>query len=270
MFLFNIGRTIVTTIKRFFADILAGYHIEAYVVALFSFGFAILTLFGDGIDEQYKMAALLAGMGLLVYNITVPSADEGPGCLDDYLNDRADFQPLPERLKNARTLWIYGPSAINILNDGNLRAIQDNVLAHKDGDLRVMIQNPEEDKEVARLVKQLDENVQFQRQDLRKAIQDSLEILGFMSGWPVAGRFEYRLLDFNPGFSLVVIDPFKPTGVAIVEFYGYTHRHTGSRMHIEISRAESEKWYTYWVSQYDEMWEAAQPTPIAPVDPPSA
>lgn len=272
MFLLNIGRAIVTTFKRFFADILAGYHIEAYVVAIFSFGFAVLTAFGDGVSDEYKMAALLAGMGLLVYNITVPSAGAGPGRLDDYLNDRADFQPLPERIKNARTLWIYGPSAINILNDGNLRAIQDSILSNDKGNLRVMIQNPAEETEIARLVVQLDENVQFQRQDLPKAIADSLDLLGRMSQWEVVGQVNYRVLDFNPGFSLVVIDPDKPTGVAIVEFYGYTHRDTSSRMHIEISRAESEKWYTYWVNQYDEMWKAASPypTPSVPVDPPSA
>lgn len=243
--------------KRFWDDIRHRRHIESYVVSALLIVFAVLSIVEDLLNTQMKLAALMAGVGLLVYNMTIPEGGDTRR-LDDFLNDRSSFTPLPERLKNAKTLWIYAPSAINILNEVNTQAIQRQILSHPEGNLRVMIQDPEKTQEVARLKKQLDENVKYQMQDLPGAIQDTLKLLGKMTKWEKRGLFEYRLLAFNPGFSMIVIDPDKKTGVVIVEFYGFTHEHTASRMHIEITRDQSERWYTYWVEQYDAMWKEAR------------
>jgi hypothetical protein len=49
-----------------------------------------------------------------------------------------------------------------------------------------------------------------------------------------------------------------------------------SRMHIELTRATSEQWYSYWLGQFDRIWQAAQvpaapapttPAPAAPTTP---
>jgi hypothetical protein len=246
------------TLKRIFTDIRSLRNIDAYVVALFAVTFAVLTAFGDNIPDQYKMAALLAGMALLVFNITVPEQKNG-GKLDDFLNDRSSFPPFRERIKSAHKLWIYGPSAVNILGAENSLAIKDSVLSQKDGELRIIVQNPNEKAAIDILIKQLDELIDYKVQDLPQAIQETLTRLKNMKHWKTSGTFEYRLLDYCPGFSMVVIDPDRNNGVVIVEFYGFYHEHTANRMNIEITKAQSERWYTYWVSQFDHMWQHARP-----------
>jgi len=239
------------------ANIRALRHIETYVVSGAAILFAILTIFGDNIADNYKMAAILAALGLLVYNITLPEG-ETSARLDDFLNDRSNFIPLADRIKSARTLWIYAPSAINILNAQHTQAIQKAILSRPEGEFRVIIQDPDETAEIATLKAQLDDRISFQIQDLPEAIQVTVALLRKMKGWDVKGHFDYRFLAHNPGFSLVAVDPDKRSGVVIVEFYGFTHDHTASRMHIEITQEQSERWFTYWVSQFNAMWEHAR------------
>ncbi len=248
--------TIKRTIQRILSDIRARRNIEAYVVTVIAIAFAVLTVAGDLVPDSLKMAAILAALGLLVFDLTVP--EQAALSLDEILNDRSHFRPLPERIKGARKLWIYGPSAVNILNQENTLAIKDSILSHADGEFRVIIQDPDAKGAMDILVQQLDNSLDFQLQELPAAIQITLSILRKLAGWKVSGTFEHRLLAFNPGFSMVVIDPDKNSGVAIVEFYGFYHEHTASRMNIEITRSQSERWFTYWVSQFDRMWEAAR------------
>jgi hypothetical protein len=34
---------------------------------------------------------------------------------------------------------------------------------------------------------------------------------------------------------------------------------TNTRMHIELTRAEGEQWYGYWIDQFERIWQAARP-----------
>jgi hypothetical protein len=43
----------------------------------------------------------------------------------------------------------------------------------------------------------------------------------------------------------------------VVEFHGFHNEATPSRMHIEISRQQSERWYAYWMEQFNQIWSAA-------------
>jgi hypothetical protein len=78
-----------------------------------------------------------------------------------------------------------------------------------------------------------------------------------MSTWNTSGSFGYKVLDYNPGFSLVAIDPTARNGHIIVEFHGFHNEATSTRMHIELSRQQSEKWYAYWTDQFEGIWDAA-------------
>jgi hypothetical protein len=244
------------TVQRIVSDLRARRNIEDYVVSAIAIVFAVLTVAGDLVSDSLKMAAILSALGLLVFHLTVP--EQAALSLDEILNDRSHFPPLPERIKGARKLWIYGPSAVNVLSQENTLAIKNEILSHADGEFRVIIQDPDAKEAVNILIQQLDKPLDFQLQELPAAIQITLSILHKLAGWKVSGTFEYRLLPFNPGFSMVVIDPDKNSGLVIVEFYGFYHEHTASRMNIEITRSQSERWFTYWVSQFDRMWEAAR------------
>lgn len=249
-------RSFQRALARIFTDVRHQRNIEVYVVSALALILAIAGLIDDLLPDQVRFAVILASLSLLVFRISIPEVREKE--LDDYLNDRTAFVPLPQMLRGAKKLWIYGPSNINILSQDNVIAIRDEILSKPDGEFRVLIQDPLETEALKIAVRQVDENIDFKVQDLPKAIQDVLLILQNIEKWPRRGEFAYRLLPFNPGFSMVVIDPDKRTGVVIVEFYGFYHEHTSSRMHIRITRDESERWYTYWSQQFVRMWDAAR------------
>jgi len=56
------------------------------------------------------------------------------------------------------------------------------------------------------------------------------------------------------------VDPGTSRGVVIVEFHGFHNQVTNTRMHIELTRAESEQWYGYWIEQFERIWQAARPS----------
>ena len=59
------------------------------------------------------------------------------------------------------------------------------------------------------------------------------------------------------GFSIVAVDPTSRNGRIIVEFHGFHNKATSSRMHIELTRHQSEPWYGYWTEQFQRIWDAA-------------
>lgn len=75
-----------------------------------------------------------------------------------------------------------------------------------------------------------------------------------MVSWNVNGQFEYRLANFSAGFSLVAIDADSRNGIVTVEFQGYHNDTPMSRMHIELKRKDSERWYQYWLDQFELVW----------------
>jgi hypothetical protein len=241
------------TAARILHDVRHLKNIEIYGVALLGAMLIILDIVGD-VSPDLKLTAMLAALILLIFNITVP--DHSASSLDELLNDRRSLTAVPfsQRIKGARQLWIYGPSAVNILSAENSVAIKDEVLSHTGGEVRVIIQNPNEAEGMNILVKQIDESIDFRMQDLPESIQQTLQILEKMRKWNSAGQVEYKLLGYSPGFSMVVIDPDKRNGVVIVEFFGFYNEHTANRMNLVISKTDSEYWFHYWVEQFQRMW----------------
>ncbi len=248
--------SISRTWARVKTDILALRNIEAYVVAALAIGLAVLGVVDVGISLEVKLAVLLAAMGLLVFNLTVP--EQKQVVLDDVLKDRSGFLSTPERIRGAKTLWIYAPSAVQLLDDECLLAIHEEILSQNDGQFRVIIQDPLETASLDILVRQLDKSVDYPVYEMETAIQDTIRRLERIQTWKFSGKFEYRFLSYGPGFSLVAIDPEQNHGSVTPEFFGYHNKYTGDRMHIEITRRQSPHWYKYWVDQFDYMWKEAR------------
>ena len=72
------------------------------------------------------------------------------------------------------------------------------------------------------------------------------------------GTVEYGYLPYSPGFSLVIVNPSGRNGRLVVEFYGYANDLITDRMHLEISRNQSQYWFEYWEEQFKVMWDAAR------------
>lgn len=234
-------------------------NLDAYSIACVTFVLAVLSLVPSIVPDELRWAALLGGVGILVWRITIP--ERAPGTMDDLLNNRFAFDKLPlsERLRDAKEVWIFAPSAINILSAHNCELLRTGVLSKSDGIVRVVVLDLENETAVQLAKRQLDDSLDYPLQDFRASLQATMRQLDIMASWQLKGSFGYRVLDYNPGFSLVSIDPTAGKGHVIVEFHGFHNEATSSRMHIEISRRQSEQWYMYWSDQFSRIWETSLP-----------
>jgi hypothetical protein len=250
--------------RRVGRDLKNRRHVDAYSIAFVTFVLAVLSLVPDFVPDPVRWAVLFAGVGILVWKVTVP----GPltGNVDELLKNRSAFDesPLSERFKNATEVCIFAPSAVNILSAHNCELLRTGILNKPDGVVRVVVLNPANESAVQLATRQLDDSLDYPLQDFRASLQATIRQLSRMSSWQIVGSFDYRLLDYNPGFSLVSIDPTVRNGHVIIEFHGFHNEATSSRMHIEISRQQSDYWHAYWTSQFNRIWEASSPTSDGP------
>ncbi len=246
-------------IRRIGHDIWHLRNIDAYAVAAVAFVFAALSVAGDTLPGNPRWAVLLVGVGLLVFRITLP--DRLPGDAGDVLKDRSAFddKPFPARLRSATELWVFAPSGINLLAPQHADTIRTTLLGNPDGVVRVVVLDPDEEAAVQLATRQLDDSLDYPVQQFPSSLAATTDRLRRMAAWQVRGSFSYRLLDHNPGFSLVAVDPGTRQGVVIVEFHGFHNQVTNTRMHIELRRADSEQWYAYWLEQFERIWQAARP-----------
>jgi len=239
---------VIGTLKRIVKDIAAGKNVESYAIAAVAFGLAILGLIEDVLTTNVKLAAILAALGLLVFKTTEP--EEKPVDLDLVLRDRQSYGSFRSFIRGGRVMWVYGPSAVNVLR--NAADIKQEIL-DKGGQVFILLQDPQNDSSMQILRQQLDPI-----HSLDDDIETSLRTLKNMSGWKVPGKIEYGFAPYNPGFSLTVIDPDGRDGRLIIEFYGFRNELITDRMHVEITRSTSNYWFEYWARQYLVMWEAAR------------
>jgi hypothetical protein len=221
--------------------------------------FAGLSLLGDLAGDDLRWAAVLAALGLLVYQVTLP--DE-IGDLDRVLLTRAAFgdTTIGARLKDARVLWVFAPSAVNLLTPTTADDLRRTVFARPDGVVQIAVLDPSAPAAVALAARQLDDNTDYPAHELTAALDTTVARLTVIAGWNTPGGLDLRFAAFNPGISLVAIDPHDKDGVVIVEFHGVHNESDVSRMHLELRRRMSEHWYDYWIDQFEHLWAAARPS----------
>jgi hypothetical protein len=235
------------TVQRIWADLRDRRHIESYAVAAVSIVLVVLGLF-DEVSQDLQLTVILAALALLVFNITVPERSRAD--LDSVLQDRKSYGHFRDFIHGARSLSIYGPTAITVLREA--ASIEREVLA-KGGTVRVIVQDPGDPVAVANLHRQLD----GEKFNVEHDLQTSLGILSNLEGKHLPGRFAWRQLPHSPGFSLVVVERDKHDDQLVVEFYGYNSQVIDDRMHIVIHRRESPYWFGYWADQFETMWDRA-------------
>jgi hypothetical protein len=243
------------TLKRIRNDIFRRKNLDAYAASLLAFVTAIFTVIQDNVSLNLQMAALLAAVAVLVFRTTDPN-DNQVLDLDDVLKDRQSYGKLRDFIRNGKTVWIYGASAVNVLR--NIEDIKAEVL-DKGGEVRVLMQDPREQGSVNILYKQLDG-----MHDLSRDIENSQDIIRRVKTRLSRGQIDYRFVPYSPGFSLLIVDADGREGRLVVEYYGYENELITERMHIEIHRSQSAHWFEYWEKQYRLMWDSARPPEAEP------
>ncbi|RKS77163.1 hypothetical protein BZB76_2538 [Actinomadura pelletieri DSM 43383] len=251
------------TIRRICRDLRDQRHVESYVVALAATATSALSLFTDLVDDDVRWSVVIAGIGLMVYQVTVPEGNAV--ILDDLLKDRTAFEedvPLEARLRRARELWLFAPSGAHLLTSTRCDTLRRHVLDRDDGSVRIVLLDPERPEAVALATRQLTDAVDFPGQPFSLSLERSLERLTVMRRWGCRGHFSCRLLPYNPGFSLIALDPSSPGGSLIVEFHGAHNRSTADRMHLTLTRRDGGSWYEYWLGQFEHIWGSAREAPF--------
>lgn len=248
------------TTARALTDIRNG-QVEGYATFILGLGLGIVGAAAR--STNLMLAAVIIELSFLVYNFNI-SARAGAE-LDKVLEDRKAYadRPFSKRLRGVKRLYLQGASLVHLLNGDNLNAIIDEILVHADGEVRILLQDPDSKEAMEFLRRQLDEATERKSVLMHEALPQvlsRLQNLGLVPPETAAqkfkGKIEVRFLTFSPGFSLVLIDPNERKGVVIPELYGFRNDETGKRMHIEITRQDSEYWFDYWEKQFDAMWES--------------
>jgi hypothetical protein len=214
---------------------------------------AVLGLIGVA-DVTVLLSAILLALSFLVFH-TAAEASGQPLELDEVLRSREDFGPFSKLLLGTRDLRIYGPTAVNVLvNSADIRRF----VLNTGGTVKVIVQDRDRSA-LALVAAQLDDNL-----DLESTLSSSLAILNKLAREP---GFAYRRLSAITGFSLVIVNAADPDGYVIFESHGFKDDNITDRMHIVIRKRESPRWFLYWLSRFDAMWEAAKPpaSQISPV-----
>jgi hypothetical protein len=94
-------------------------------------------------------------------------------------------------------------------------------------------------------------------------IESTMEILSHLaSAAGVPGRVDVRLLPFVPAFGMYLIDPGEPDGRAYVELY--QHRSLEPNPCFGLRAERDGRWYRFFVTQFDVLWDSARPVPRKP------
>ena len=240
-------RSIGQFLRRVLDDLVNFRNVDAYVVAILGIIMIVLGVLNPQGDQVYLLV-VTAGMVVLLFRETAPPSKEVD--LDSVLHTRQTYKPLREFLQGAKTVWICGPSNYNVLRDA---ALQREVL-DRGGEVRVLLQDPEAESSMAILRQQLDPT-----SDLDHDIHGALLLLDKMRA--NNGKADYKMLPYNPGFSMLIVNPTDGGGYLTVEFFGFHNKLIDERMHIVIERRSSQYWFEYWTKQYQSMWDASKPRP---------
>jgi hypothetical protein len=236
--------------RRTVEDLRNGRHREAYALFLIGAVLAALGLLGVA-DVTVLLSAILLALSFLVFHTAAEATGQRPD-LDEVLRSREDYGPFSKLLLGTRDLRVYGPTAVNVLvNSADIRRF----VLNTGGTVKVIVQDAGQ-AALAMAAAQLDDNF-----DLESTLNNSVAILDRLAGEP---GFAYRRLDAITGFSLVVVNAADSDGYVIFESHGFKDDNITDRMHILIRKRESPRWFLYWLTRFDAMWEAATP-PSSPI-----
>lgn len=226
--------------------------LDLYTTTAVAFVFAALLLVGADLPDSVRWSLLFAAIGFLLLRIALADHRE-----ERFLDRSAyDRRPITADLRTAKDVWIFAPVGTNFLTEERCTLLRRGPLAREDGSVRVVVLRPFDPGDP--ISEQLDALLDHPLQSAASSLRETQARLKAMTEWQVNGTFGYGQIAFNPGFSIVAINPQSADGYANVEFHGFRNDAIGSRMHIHLTRADGQ-WYRYWLEQFEEIWRSTLP-----------
>lgn len=238
-------------LRQIWKDIRHRRLLDLYATTLVSLFFAAALLVGADLPESLRWSLLFAGLGFLLLRVALANHRE------DRFLDRSEYDrnPITDDLRNAKEVWIFAPVGSNFLTEERCDILRRGPLARPDGSLRVVVLEPfTADDPIS---EQLDALLDHPVQKAADSLRETRSRLAVMAQWPVLGTFAAGDISFNPGFSLIAVNPHAAGGYANIEFHGFRNDAIRSRMHIHLTRDDGP-WYTYWLDQFEAIWRSAR------------
>lgn len=234
-------------VKQILTDIRHRRHIDLYASTLIVLVFSALLIVGADLPESVRWSVLFAGLGFLLLRAAFANHRE------DRFLDRSDYDrnPITDDLRNAKDVWIFAPVGSNFLTEERCDVLRRGPLAREGGSVRVVVLKQFDPGDP--ISEQLDALLDFPVQTAAESLRDTRVRLEAVAKWQVKGTFAYGEIDFNPGFSLVAVNPHAAGGYANVEFHAFRNDAIRSRMHIHLTRDDGA-WYVYWLEQFQAIW----------------
>lgn len=140
-------------------------------------------------------------------------------------------------MEKVSTIWLCGPTLIAIFG-----ADRDyfREMVRKGGNMRVLIFNPVSSR-LSILAELLGVSANKLKVEIASTIENCKELLDSGLG---TGKFEIRLTETMPGYSMVVYNPKEHSGQLVVEYLGY-HTRMSERPHLELGATRDRQWFIY-------------------------
>src|SRR5215213_1528557 len=123
------------TLRRVVNDLKNLRNVDAYVVGAIGIALILIDVLGT-VDLNSYLSVMTAALVVMLLRTTAPAKKEVD--LDAVLLDRQSYTPLRDFIHGAKVLWIYGPSAVNVLRESaSIKTVLDN-----GGEVHVMLQDP--------------------------------------------------------------------------------------------------------------------------------
>ncbi|MEU8006399.1 hypothetical protein AB0B66_35020 [Catellatospora sp. NPDC049111] len=246
----SIGVMVRRRIKQVIADLRHRRFIDLYATTLVALVFSALLLVGADLPDGVRWSLLFAGLGILLLRTAFANYR------DERFLDRSDYDrnPITDDLRTAQDVWIFAPVGSNFLTDERCDLLRRGPLAKDGGTVRIVVLGQFDPEDP--ISEQLDALLDFPVQSAADSLRETRARLAAMEQWAVKGNFAYGDIAFNPGFSIIAVNPHAAGGYANVEFHGFRNDAVRSRMHIHLTRDDGV-WYTYWLDQFEAIWRSA-------------
>lgn len=211
------------------------------------------------------LAAISGTLGLVAYGMIkdrnardellkqVQHLKEPPN-IGALLLDRDDYISFKDLIGPAHKIYLVGPTLVSLFN-GYSDYFRDTKLRGHGATIQAVILDPQGPavESAANCINQPLEKIKAEIENTKLSVGS---ILAYKDGLK-NGKIELRTLSTSLNFSMVLIDPDMPNGKIFVEFLGY---HAGLRNvpHIELIRSRDEKWYQFFLQQYNHIYEDSE------------
>jgi len=247
--------------RTIWQDIQNRQNFDVYITIGLAIIVAILGTFGLA-SQAIISSAILATLGLLSFSILanrrenenlrkhlaeIKKQDVSP---TDVFKRDYDRLELREVTRNARKVFFWGFSfttSVPMLGDYIAEGVQDGLEA------RFLLVEPSSNS--ARMA--VFGAAKEAESDFDMSIKLSLTRLSRFQKTSTLGKIEVRVVDYFPPYRVIAIDPHLPTGRMIIRMTSQTRYRDGAPV-FELIRSRDEKWFEYFVTQFEYIWPNAK------------